>query len=459
MQFHHLFPSGKGFYNDIGRDGTMSIDDYFRHLVQLSHAGFRRLFCVQFLYNFKIRLKLWEKIRLQSNVKMDGGESCMVAFSKIPQEDISKLITYYELKQKAQKNRTRMPAEPVNVHKFTKRFLKNIKCVSALVPNSMESATNNRNLYNAMLAWLGNPDAWITANPNNKLNPIVLYLSTGKIFKFGDLSYLQKTTTCGNSPGTNSLHFLEFWKNLCEKVLGIDPKTMRPTKAGGILPRVRHAANAFEEDGNASLHCHILVWFFSNGSFTDNFNKFLQCRQHQTECGYRNPAWRFGFFDKNKFAHKPIPGISHPLTTENDIILNKSDDEKKIVSENKLNVSDFKMKPKSSIALEMKDIYLHKKQSFEEKKIDNNVTDIRDIKQKFISTQSAFEKILADELQCPSSSVKRNNKPLLTIDDVLRNVNEAKNDYLLAETLLNIRPLTDNTPPPVTHSAMGEQQS
>ena len=155
-----------------------------------------------------------------------------------------------------------MPAEPVNVHKFTKRFLKNIKCVSALVPNSMESATNNRNLYNAMLAWLGTPDAWITANPNNKLNPIVLYLSSGKIFKFGDLSYLQKTTTCGNSPGTNSLHFLEFWKNLCEKVLGIDPKTMRPTKAGGILPRARHAANAFEEDGNASLHCHILVWFF-----------------------------------------------------------------------------------------------------------------------------------------------------------------------------------------------------
>ena len=66
------------------------------------------------------------------------------------------------------------------------------------------------------------------------------------------------------------------------------------------------------------------------------------------------------------------------MTNEKDIILNKSDDEKKIVSENKLNVSDFKMKPKSSIALEMKDIYLHKKQSFEEKKIDNNVTDIRE---------------------------------------------------------------------------------
>ena len=94
----------------------MSIDDYFRHLVNLSHAGFSRIYQVHSLYNFKIRLKLWEKIRLQSHVKMAGGESCMVAFSKIPQEDIGTLITYFELKQKAQKNRTRMPAEPVNIH-------------------------------------------------------------------------------------------------------------------------------------------------------------------------------------------------------------------------------------------------------------------------------------------------------------------------------------------------------
>ena len=123
---------------------------------------------------------------------MSGGESCMVALRKVPQEDISTLITYFELKQKAPKNRTRMPAEPLNIHRFTKHFLRNIKCVSALVPNSMESATNNRNLYNAIMVWIRSPDGWITANPNNKLNPVVLYLSTGKVFEFDDLSYLEK---------------------------------------------------------------------------------------------------------------------------------------------------------------------------------------------------------------------------------------------------------------------------
>ena len=53
MQFHHLYPSGRGFYGDPSREGTMSVDDYFRHLVQLSYAGFRGLFSIQFLYNLK----------------------------------------------------------------------------------------------------------------------------------------------------------------------------------------------------------------------------------------------------------------------------------------------------------------------------------------------------------------------------------------------------------------------
>ena len=75
----------------------------------------------------------------------------------------------------------------------------------------MESAVNNRNLYNAMMAWLGPPDGWIASNLNIKLNPVVLYLSTDEILEFGDLSSLPKTTTFANSSGSNALYFLEFW--------------------------------------------------------------------------------------------------------------------------------------------------------------------------------------------------------------------------------------------------------
>ena len=113
--------------------------------------------------------------------------------------------------------------------------------------------------------------------------------------------------------------FLEFWENVCEKWLGIDPKTKKPTKTGGILPRVRHFAVTFEEDGNASLHCHILVWFFVRGSFADNFNKFVQCHQHRKESGFQNPAWRFGFYDSKIFKFEPIPDISRPSKVSKNI--------------------------------------------------------------------------------------------------------------------------------------------
>ena len=166
-----MFPSGKGFYGDTARDGTMYIDDYFCHFLKLDHAGFRTLFAVQFLYRFKIRLKLWQKIRLQSYVKVDG-QSCMVAFSKIPQNDIGKLITFFELKQGAQKLRTKFPAQPEDIEDGTKDFLRNLKCVAALVPNSLESSINNRNKFNALNEMRGPPDGWCTVNPNNTLNQV-----------------------------------------------------------------------------------------------------------------------------------------------------------------------------------------------------------------------------------------------------------------------------------------------
>ena len=71
-------------------------------------------------------------------------------------------------------------------------------------------------------------------------------------------------------------------------------------------------------------------------------------------------------------------------------------------------------------------------------KNNNAFTDSRSIKEKYISTDILFQKTLADELQCDDGSVTSKKKPLLTIESVLRNAEDEKNDLALAETFLNL---------------------
>ena len=107
----------------------------------------------------------------------------------------------------------------------------------------------------------------------------------------------------------------------------------------------------------------------------------------------------------------------------------------------------------------MKEIYVENKEGCEERKKNNTLTDSRNIKRKFIRTDILLQKTLADALQCDDGSVKKKKKPLLTIDSVLRNAKEAKNDLKLAETFLSLRPMPDHDPRLVSLAAVRGHQS
>ena len=123
-------------------------------------------------------------------------------------------------------------------------------------------------------------------------------------------------------PGTDAIYFWEFCNNVFLHWFGVDPKTLIPTKNGGILPRVRYIAAAVEEDGNASLHLHCLVWSVENGSFEDNFNTYIQCAPHRKDTGYRNPTWKYGFYDATQFDIHTDPEVLCILAEENKIVAN-----------------------------------------------------------------------------------------------------------------------------------------
>ena len=68
----------------------------------------------------------------------------------------------------------------------------------------------------------GPADLWVSFNPNNKENPIVLEMVTGEVYKFNDLKFVEKYNLIADSPGTSAIVFLEnlrcakeFWLGFC----------------------------------------------------------------------------------------------------------------------------------------------------------------------------------------------------------------------------------------------------
>ena len=175
-------------------------------------------------------------------------------------------------------NRTKLPRLPRGLTKITLQFLENVKCVNRLLPHSNESAIFKRNFYNAMMIRHGSPLLWITVNPNCVENNIVLHMITGQTLNLHTFSKSEKRNLISSQPGATAVYFMEYLDNIIRYWLGCDPKTGRPTKIGGILPRLAEFAIAVECDGAQSLHAHILAWGFLEGTVKFIFQYFTRCK-------------------------------------------------------------------------------------------------------------------------------------------------------------------------------------
>ena len=234
--FDWLFPNDRGHFDETGRDHRCSVAEYCKHLLYLSHAGFCTPFPVQQLYNFIVRSDMWDAMRLQSKILIDG-EKCVEAYAKLPETDIMMLIEHFDEVQKCRLTRKAIPMITGDLTKAAKHFLNNIKCVNGTIPHSSASGLKNRNCYTSMINDLGHPGLWITANPNSVENPIVIHRITGEVYTFDELGFVQKSNLIAGNPGSAAIFHKEFQDNIIRYWLGIDTKTLRPTVLGGILPR------------------------------------------------------------------------------------------------------------------------------------------------------------------------------------------------------------------------------
>ena len=154
--FDMLFPNDRGHFEEQGRDHRCSVTEYCKHLLYLSHAGFGTPFTVQQLYNFLIRSKMWDSMRLQSKILIDG-EKCVEAYAKLPERDIHLLIAHFDEVQKCRLARKSIPMLPGNLGRVARHFLNNIKCVNGTIPHSSDAALKSRNCYISMFNQFGPP--------------------------------------------------------------------------------------------------------------------------------------------------------------------------------------------------------------------------------------------------------------------------------------------------------------
>ena len=296
--FDWLFPNDRGHFNEMGRDHRFSVEEYCKHLLYLSHSGFCTPFPIQQLYNFIVRSNMWDKMRLQSKILIDG-EKCVEAYAKLPEKDVKLLIEHFDEVQKCRIARKPIPMIPSDLPKQARHFMNNVKCVLGVIPHSNASAVQNRNCYTSMITDLGQPRLWISANPNSVENPIIIHRITGEIYKFKDLLFVQKSNLMAGNPGSSAIFHKEFQDNIIRYWLGLDPVTLRPTVLGGILPRGKAMAMAHEQDGAQSMHFHICLWGFPRGSLKSLFNRFRKCPEHVVEKGYESGIWKYGFWHDN----------------------------------------------------------------------------------------------------------------------------------------------------------------
>ena len=220
VSFDWLIPSDRGHLTEQGRDHGISMTEYIKYLVELHHGGFRTPFCIQQLYNFRTRYELWERMRVQSRLTIDGIP-CAELYSKIPMEDINTLIEYFKAKQLCALKRLPFPPIPSNLKPGTRHFLNNIKCVSATIPHSNAAALSKRACYFALIAQKGNPLFWFTANSNAVENQIVLHMINGRVLPFGNLSFVEKNRLASSSPGSVAIYFLELCSCIARVYTGI----------------------------------------------------------------------------------------------------------------------------------------------------------------------------------------------------------------------------------------------
>ncbi|OKO94694.1 ATP-dependent DNA helicase pfh1 [Penicillium subrubescens] len=153
-----------------------------------------------------------------------------------------------------------------------RRLLRNIETIGMQVPGSFAQKLRMRSEIRGLIARYGMPAFWITINPSDLRNPLVLILAG---VEYSGVNLATANAAIREAAATsNPVAVAEFFNHVCKAIL--DGLFATNTGQTGILGDLSNHFAVVETNGRGMLHLHGLAWARGNLAFTTLRDRLLQ---------------------------------------------------------------------------------------------------------------------------------------------------------------------------------------
>jgi hypothetical protein len=156
-----------------------------------------------------------------------------------------------------------LTANHVSTDPLIRRLLKNITAIGAQVPGSFFQKLQRRAELRGLIVREGMPAFWLTINPSDLQNPLVLILAGVQLS--AEASTVDSLIRCATAT-SNPVAVARFFHHTCTAVL--DGLLGSKSADVGILGDVSNYFGVVESNGRGMLHLHTLVWLRGNLGFS-----------------------------------------------------------------------------------------------------------------------------------------------------------------------------------------------
>ena len=243
--YPHLFPYGMGSFCDPDRKVKLSTREHLEYLLELDDSRFQHDKTFQnVVFNIIQRSDARQQIFLM--VKKKNFSKFVNDFKKVTLEDLENLAKNYEKTKQL---------DPKSI--FVKLF-NNVHSASVKVQGSKASLYNRRMQLKSEIIKFSLPDIYMTINPADPHNPLLLMLANEKIDL--DSCSIAKSWARMNivkrNPYAQAKFFDMIISNFISHVLCYSPENCKE----GVLGPVRAYDGVVEANDRGALHGHFLIF-------------------------------------------------------------------------------------------------------------------------------------------------------------------------------------------------------
>jgi hypothetical protein len=216
------------------------------------------------------------------------------------------------------------------------RLQRSILAIGMQVPESFAQKVKRRSEIKGLIARYGMPAFWLTINPSDLRNPLVLQLAgitySADALPAATAAIRQATAT------SNPVAVAQFFHQTCNGIfnglLGTD------TGRTGILGEVANHFGVVETNGRGMLHLHGLVWLTGNLAFRTLRDRLLQDEPFATRMIHYLQTTICQSIDLRTSANTDLPPSAKDSETDREFIVRLTSDSNAVASKKQLHSSN-----------------------------------------------------------------------------------------------------------------------